>query len=343
MASRDVSGDVKVAAVVVTYNRKELLMECLEALMKQTRPLQAIYIIDNASTDGTPELLHQEGYSPSPEGGTLTLKTPENQEEIRVTHIRLPENTGGAGGFHEGVKRAYQDGYDWIWLMDDDAEPLPDSLEKLLVYASDDLSAICCAVLDSKNNISVNHRRYANLERIFPLIQTPLSKEMYEKKWVSIDTASFVGILINSNKIKKVGLPREEFFIHHDDIEYCLRLGTQGKLILVPGSVIIHKEDSKKDLSEKTFLGKPIYTVSLDKLWITYYGTRNLAYIGRNYSKNKLRFYMLLFKNLILSLAANMLLRDNKYRRIKFTICSYLDGIRGVFDNEKPKRILYSD
>src|SRR5690606_27933775 len=101
-----------------------------------TRPLQAIYIIDNASTDGTPELLHRMGYTPSPQGGTLTLETPGNQEKVKIIHIRLPENTGGAGGFHEGVKRAYNDGYDWIWLMDDDAEPLEDALEKLLPYAS---------------------------------------------------------------------------------------------------------------------------------------------------------------------------------------------------------------
>ena len=65
MTSRDAVDDLRVAAVVVTYNRKELLMECLEALLRQTRPLQAIYIIDNASTDGTPELLHREGYTPA--------------------------------------------------------------------------------------------------------------------------------------------------------------------------------------------------------------------------------------------------------------------------------------
>jgi len=46
-----------VCAVVVTYNRKELLLECLEAIRKQTRPVQGIYLIDNASTDGTPKLL----------------------------------------------------------------------------------------------------------------------------------------------------------------------------------------------------------------------------------------------------------------------------------------------
>jgi len=51
-----------VCAVVVTYNRKKLLLECLEAIRRQTRPVQGIYLIDNASTDGTPKLLLEKRY-----------------------------------------------------------------------------------------------------------------------------------------------------------------------------------------------------------------------------------------------------------------------------------------
>ena len=56
----------KIAAVVVTYNRKDLLKECLDALLNQTRPLDSIILIDNASTDGTPEFLKEKGYLDNP-------------------------------------------------------------------------------------------------------------------------------------------------------------------------------------------------------------------------------------------------------------------------------------
>jgi len=106
----------KIAAVVVTYNRKELLKECLDALLAQTYPVDSIILIDNASIDGTPEFLKEQGY----------LKNP------KIDYVRLPENTGGAGGFHEGVKRGYKKGYDWLWLMDDDAIAQKNTLEELM-------------------------------------------------------------------------------------------------------------------------------------------------------------------------------------------------------------------
>jgi Predicted glycosyltransferases len=131
-----------VCAVVVTYNRKNLLIECLEALRKQTRPIQGIYLIDNASTDGTPELLLENGYISElpPEN----LKEPWEKDfivqnlvdgrEIKLYYVRMHENTGGAGGFYEGVKRGYEKGYDWLWLMDDDIEPKSQAIEIMLTY-----------------------------------------------------------------------------------------------------------------------------------------------------------------------------------------------------------------
>ena len=131
---------MKICAVVVTYNRKDLLVECLEALRRQTGPLDAIYIIDNASTDGTPELLRSRGYRDG-----AVIENPLDGSEIIIRYVRLPVNTGGAGGFHEGVKRAFHDGYDWIWLMDDDVEPEEYTLEKLLRASEripEDISAV---------------------------------------------------------------------------------------------------------------------------------------------------------------------------------------------------------
>ena len=89
---------MKICAVVVTYNRLELLKGTIEKLLTQSRKLDEIIIIDNKCTDGTSEY----------------LKTIED----KVTPVFLDENLGGAGGFNKGIKIAYEKGHDYIWIID---------------------------------------------------------------------------------------------------------------------------------------------------------------------------------------------------------------------------------
>src|SRR5690348_16018999 len=102
----------RICAVVVTCNRWKYLQQCLAAIRQQTFAVSAVFVIDNASTDGTYE--------------RLSIEFPW------VTHVRLPENVGSSGGFHEGIKQAYAAGFDWLWVMDDDAVPKGNALEKLV-------------------------------------------------------------------------------------------------------------------------------------------------------------------------------------------------------------------
>src|SRR5918998_5992428 len=109
----------EVTAVVVTYNRKEMLVECLEALARQTVPPTRVVLVDNASADGTRE--HVEAAAPLP-----------------VDYLRVTRNGGGAEGFHYGVRAALERPCEWLWLMDDDCEPPPDCLASLLAAAEPD-------------------------------------------------------------------------------------------------------------------------------------------------------------------------------------------------------------
>ena len=340
-----------ICAVVVTYNRKELLLECLEALRKQTRPVQGIYLIDNASTDGTSKLLLEKGYIKKLPPENLTkpwekkfeIKNLTDGQVIKLHYVRMYENTGGAGGFHGGVKRAYEKGYDWLWLMDDDAEAKEDALERLVVeFNRENISALACSVILPNGEICYNHRGLIDLRNIYPLIQKPLQKGKYKELVKKIDAASFVGILINKKAIEKIGYPKKEFFIHHDDVEYCIRLRRVGEILFIPNSIMIHKEVGKKRIS-KIFLSKKSARIPYDKLWLKYYGIRNLTWLGRKYSTNKLNFYFGMLKILIRSIIGVILFDDNKLKRIKFIISAYIDGLKGNFDNEKPKRILYED
>jgi rhamnopyranosyl-N-acetylglucosaminyl-diphospho-decaprenol beta-1,3/1,4-galactofuranosyltransferase len=96
----------RVAAVVVTFNRKHLLIECIQGLLVQTVRPDRIYIVDNASTDGTAESLAEAGYLNNP----------------LIQYVCLGSNCGGAGGFSAGLEIAYKAGFDWFWLMDDDVD-----------------------------------------------------------------------------------------------------------------------------------------------------------------------------------------------------------------------------
>ncbi|MCS7279986.1 MAG: glycosyltransferase, partial [Thermodesulfobacteriaceae bacterium] len=148
-----------VCAVVVTYNRKKLLLECLEAIRRQTSPVQGIYIIDNASTDGTPEFLRENGYIrelppenlAEPWEREFTIENLVDGQEIRVHYVRMHENTGSSGGYHEGVKRAYEKGYDWLWLMDDDVEPTSHTLHKLIHSSRKYGVLVICPLVVSPN------------------------------------------------------------------------------------------------------------------------------------------------------------------------------------------------
>jgi GT2 family glycosyltransferase len=342
-----------VCAVVVTYNRKDLLIECLDAIKGQTRPVDAIYVIDNFSSDGTPDKLLENEYIlelPPKELNAIyekecEIKNSINNEAMKIFYVRMNENTGGAGGFYEGVKRGYEKGYDWLWLMDDDAEPQNACLEKMLKYKDIDEDIICVAsrLLTKDKKIVINHRGYFNFSNMLKSVVIPAIEDDYlDKSTFYIDFISFVGPLIKSKIIGIVGFPKKEFFIHHDDVEYCIRLKQFGKILLVTDSIIVHKEAAHVgNRIIKTLLWKTSARTSYEKFWINYYGIRNIVWLGNKYNKNKAVFYIEVFKNFFHASLGILLFDDHKIRRIKFIINAYLDGLKGKFENDKPKKYLY--
>lgn len=187
----------RVCAVVVTFNRKQLLKGVLEALSRQTRPIDEILVVDNASTDGTDELLRSD---------FPALRT-----------LRLPENIGGAGGFAAGMKWAYEAGFDWFWVMDDDIESLPEALEVLLSHRqlSDFLHLRKSGVDEvlSWEGIWDLHR----LElRMYP------REFSFEngKPWITVNYGNFEGALIHRRIVDRIGLPDVRYFMWSDDSMY---------------------------------------------------------------------------------------------------------------------------
>lgn len=317
----------RIAAVVVTFNRKTLLKECLDALLAQTTPLDKILVIDNASSDGTPEFLAGCGHL----------------ENRSIEYIRLPVNTGGAGGFYEGVKRAHLQGFDWIWIMDDDAEPKPDALEALSYYFSKHVSAVCSLLTDADGYTESNykHRGWFKFSIRDDRVIDSINKDDIRNDSLLIEHCSFVGMAVQSSAINEAGYPDPRFFIHYDDVEYCLRLSAVAPLILVTKSKITHKEAATLEKNEQIvrLMGRKSTRIPIDRLWITYYGNRNRIWL-KTKMRGKLLGSVYAIKWVARRCVGVLLYDDKKIRRIRFHIHAFLDGIRGNFDNDKPKSLL---
>lgn len=318
---------MKICSIVITFNRYELLKECLDALLNQTVKTN-ILVVDNASTDNTDKKILEDGYL----------------ENKNIIYKKLEKNLGGSGGFHFGVKYGLENNYEYLWLMDDDAEPELNALE-LLIKNIDDKKYSAYApktLIGNKENqvlSTFGHRGIFDYKNCLPAFQKAINPKEYEKYKCEIEMASFVGILIPTSSIKKIGLPEKRFFIHHDDTEYSLRLSTIGKILMINDSLIYHKEKRQEEKIERQFLCFKKNRIKFDKLWLKYFGLRNSIFIALKYGKGHKRYFLII--KLYFELIKDIILYDDrKYTRLVFATSSVFDGIRGIFDNEKPTRIL---
>lgn len=234
------------AVVIVTYNRLELLKECLACVCGQTIPFSRVIVVDNHSTDGTAEFLAA-------------------REDLDV--IREPENLGGAGGFYDGLQRASQGEYDWVLIIDDDAMIAPDYMEKLLDYANAHTGIYGLAgKVVTEGHIDVSHRRRITNRLLY--LESNVTIGEYQKESFSCDAATFCGLLLQGQKMREIGLPQKGYFLWYDDIEYCLRLQECGGVTVVPAAVLHHKTV----LSKEGMVTKGV----LHRIgWRQYYGYRN--------------------------------------------------------------------
>lgn len=193
-----------ICAVVVTYNRLAMLKDCIEALKRQTVPCD-ILVIDNAGTDGTKEFL---------------------EASAELSHLRLKENTGGAGGFNAGMRKAVKRGYRYVWIMDDDTLPYPDALEKLLEADRilDGRYGWLCSVPLWKDGKECRMNRPKLLKAFY------LDIHLMRYGLVRGEQATFVSLFLRTETVREHGLPIREFFIWGDDIEYTRRLAVRKKL-----------------------------------------------------------------------------------------------------------------
>ena len=205
-----------ICAIIVTFNRRNLLEECINSIRKQSTHCD-IFVVNN-STDTTEEYLI----------------------ENKINHITTEKNVGGAGGFNLGIKEACARGYDYLWLMDDDCVPTFDALEHFLDADR---------VLDSKYGFLASKVIWTD-GNLHAMNKVHCIKEVSESIY-EIKQATFVSMFVKTDVIKKIGLPIKEFFIWGDDIEFTRRIAVRNsiKSYYVDNSIVLHK--TKNNIGSK--------------------------------------------------------------------------------------------
>jgi rhamnopyranosyl-N-acetylglucosaminyl-diphospho-decaprenol beta-1,3/1,4-galactofuranosyltransferase len=307
-----------VYGVVVTHNRKRMLLECLAALRAQGHSLSGVLVVDNASTDGTFEELERGGFS--------------------VDYLRLERNGGGAEGFHYGVRHAREAGCDWIWLMDDDCAPEPDALEKLLASpkAADPATAVLAPlVLTTAREVLPLNRGWVR-PRWFRAPLIGLSREHWVGPETEVGYVSLVGPLVRTEVARRTDPPRRELFIWFDDLEWMSRLAQLGRMWLVPASRFVHKDERPlPDTSALGLLRDLARGQEFRTMWKRAYGLRNILWCGRRDGYfNRMRALSFVAVAALRALLSG----PPRTRSLRLTLTFARDGWQGRFRNLPPER-----
>jgi GT2 family glycosyltransferase len=306
---------ITVVAVVVTRNRPALLKRCLAAIDSQTYPASQLVVVDNASDVPTRELLAVEAA----------------RRGASFHSIRLEENTGGAGGFHAGMRACLSLPCTHMWLMDDDCEPDSEAVAELVVAAAivGEDAVLGGNVVDlngeSINVQSVSQRLGTNRVPQYPLHLADGLLEM--------SALTFVSFLVSADLVRKVGLPLKEFFIWGDDTEYSRRLACFTRLYQVGKSKTKHLKSG--DASQSI-----VKEQDRNKISQYHWFYRNRLFINLKYdgflSSNTFRFVFRSFRDAFLSIRGGKLALV-KCQTILYGLCS---GI--AFAMRTPKKERFS-
>ncbi len=281
----------KVIAVIVTYNRQQLLSNCITALKNQTRKIDCILVINNGSTDETENWLNNEG----------------------IDHISQ-ENLGSAGGFYTGIKTAYDRGYNWMWLMDDDGYPKEDALEKLLEDDSEELLLRNCAVInkDDKKSFVWKTLHYKSIDEV-------------KSKVIQNIAHPFNGTLLHRKIVERVGFPNPRLFLWGDETEYYYRIIKKNAIpfCTITNSIHYHPATAfsyKKDWEYKNG-------------WKMYYYIRNRFHIHRSKFSAAAPFAYIMYAGFLLAFGAITLAfqKTDRIKKLAFILWPAKDALQNNF------------
>ena len=289
----------QIFAVVLSYKRKDLLKRCLEAISQQNRRCDGIVVVDNASHDGTEEMLQQ---------------LPLANLKIYV----LSRNTGASGGFSAGFRIAYQLGAAFVWMMDDDVIPEPDALQQLIearqrLLAQGQPHSFLLSLAYTEDGQLTNVPRVDERTNAIDYGNWPA---LLDLGVIPVRPATYVSILVPRESLERHGLPLAPMFMWGDDTEFTLRISQEAPGYLVAASKVRHlrRVSGTIDICRETDPAR----IALHRHFI-----RNEFFVARRYS-GKRRMVSVLLSRMLLVVR---LVRGGQFTRAKIV----LHGLREAF------------
>lgn len=314
---------MKTCAIIVTFNRKNLLIKCIEAVLTQTTKCDEIFIIDNASTDGT-ALQVTEYFKLRNEIEIEKLSKLGSINDITINYYLMSSNSGGSGGFSKGMKIAHKlNKFEAFWLMDDDGYPSPSCLEKLIKYLPR-YDYVMPASIDIEN-----HKQMS-----WPTVLKEGGKSLFYSdiinSWNEIMDYiyPFNGSLMSKRLLDEVGYVDKRLFIWGDEYDHywrCKEKNFSPKTIV--NAIFYHPANKMAFVPILKGLFKVPY---VDCKWKMVCLARNYTYIYRKYhQKYKIPLKFVLYSWLFL------ITRKGDFSGWKLYLNSVKDGFKENFERHK--------
>ncbi len=218
----------KLAVVICTYNKKEYVDRCVETVLASTFQDVDVFVVDNASADGTETFLR-------------------DKYTDQITVIQTGANLGGAGGFNRGIVHALKSDYEYIHLMDNDVTVDPVAIQVLidqldgnsevgvagsLILSMDHpdlIQEFGASIHPETYELVLHHTRQSIHELVLPLTEV-------------VDYVPCCSLMIRTSVLREIGPIDESYFIYWDDIDLCKRVWLSGKQVIVcAASKVWHK------------------------------------------------------------------------------------------------------
>ena len=294
---------MRVAAVVVTYNRKEELYKNIETVFNQTFVVDRYYVIDNHSDDHTKNYLRGKG--------VLDNKA--------IVYVYLPENIGGAGGFYTGLKKAYEDGYDYICLMDDDGRPSDKEMMRIMVEAADSIyrfkkefiiNALVCG-LDGGLSFGLSGG-IKTREKAMNVAEDGMIKGRINP---------FNGTLVSRELIETIGYPNKDFFIKGDEEDYYRRAKKADAFVATIVDAYYYHPTLER-IKGRVFTRE--FSASTEAPWKEYYRARNYTYMFKRDGES-IKYIRQNIRQIIWAVRYN----PQRYRAVAMIVKGWRDGVLG--------------
>ena len=204
----------KLAIVIVTYKRQELLMTLFDSLVSLDEAPWRIILADNENSPITAMIADE--YEKIAESMWGEPEIDAEGKRRYFVYYPQPNNGGGAGGFSAGTQRAYDLEAEWFWLMDDDVAVEPDAIGKLSKWTDR------FEVIQGRRYDYDGGPFYWQYHFLVPLgIPNPIAPEGFDKAdYRVMNTVCFEGGLFKRSVVEKIGIPDPRFFIYWDDTVY---------------------------------------------------------------------------------------------------------------------------